>query len=140
MRAGVCTRGASNLVDAKIALSGLWNSGSASTILDKGAVLVTYIHHSYIVIWAGVCAGGAANTTLVINNNLAFSRGPVNSTGWTANHAYRICAMHAGISHHIVVVTWAVSIKARIIIVGICTRDNTLIATHAIVELSLIHI
>ncbi|GIS65850.1 MAG: hypothetical protein CM1200mP4_1980 [Rhodospirillaceae bacterium] len=53
MRAGVCTRGASNLVDAKIALSGLWNSGSASTILDKGAVLVTYIHHSDIVIWAG---------------------------------------------------------------------------------------
>ena len=60
----------------------------------------------------------------------------MNSTGGAANHTNRVHAVHAGIGHHVMVVSTTVAVKTRVVVMGSGASCNTFVTTDAAVHIN----
>mgnify|MGYP003342532120 CR=1 FL=1 len=96
------------------------------------ALAIANGHHSDILVWTGVCAGGTANTACIVYLDYTVER-TVNCAGWTTNHADRVLALQAGISNHNIVVNWPMANETWIVVVAVGTCTHTFVAARTTV-------
>lgn len=133
MGAGADAGGAADLIEAEVALGGLQEG--FLILGDEGlAVLVAGLDHADGAVGTVVGAGGAADTGIGIDHDLAAEAVAVDGTGRAANHADGVGAVHAGLSDHEVVVDGAVAEEAGVAAMGGGAGADAVVATRATVK------
>ena len=135
MRAGPLARGASWLVDAKVAFGGFEDRCSGNFVAYEIAPFVSYLDHPDVIVRAGASASSAANARGVVNDDIAGLLITVDGACGAADHANRIGAMHTRVGDHEVVEFTAVPDETWIVVVSLCTSIDAGVAAHASVEI-----
>lgn len=121
----------STTVVAHIALGSLQN-GQAGFLINLIASLFVFLRlHANVVVGAAFRATFAADTGAFVNLNLATRLRAMNRSRRTADHAYGILAMHAGLRKEPLAILRTPSFEQRTIVVSCRTGADAVIASRA---------
>ena len=116
MRASALARRTTQLVGAQVAF-GRFADLLITWVDEKLSLAIPHINHLDIVIRTTIGARRAANARAVVDHYIAsFFVTPDRSRG-TADHAYGVDTMHAGMGEHVLVIDVALANKAGIVVV-----------------------
>ena len=128
-------RRTANLVNTQIAFRRLDYGLTGNLIEDESALGISHLNHTDVVVGAVVGAGCATDTGVVIDHYLSRSLDTVNRTGRAPEHADRIEAVHARVSHHQALYTPAMPVKPRVVVVTHGARFRTRVTPDAAIQI-----
>ena len=128
-------RRTANLVNTQIAFCRLDYGLAGNLIKDKPALGISHLNHADVVVGAVVGTGRATDTGVVIDYYLSRSLDTVNRAGGATEHAHRIEAVHARVSHHQVLYAPAMSIEPRVVVMTHGARFRTRVTPDAAIQI-----
>ena len=96
---------------------------------------ISHLNHADVVVGAVVGTGRATDTGVVIDYYLSRSLDTVNRAGGATEHAHRIEAVHARVSHHQVLYAPAMSIEPRVVVMTHGARFRTRVTPDAAIQI-----
>ena len=135
MRTGPLAGRAAELTLAEVALCRFVYWCTGLIVSEYGSFRITHWNHSYIVVRAGIGAGGTADATVIVYLDDAFER-PVDGACRTTDHTDRVLTLHACICDHVVIVNRSVTNESRVIVVSAGAGTHTFVTSRAAIKIN----
>ncbi len=135
MRTGRSARGSRRLTTAHIALGRLHDRLARLHISVGTSLGIEYFRHPDVFVGARRSAGSASDADRFVDLDNAGFFVPSNRPGWTADHANRIAALHAGLHKLQPLVRNTLPDESRVAIVCTGTCFHAIVATRASMQI-----
>ena len=129
------TGGPSPLINAQIAFRG-FQERLLGIVTHNLPFSISNFYHADIVIGTALGTDPTTDASQIVYDDGSLGGIAANGACWTANHAYWIDTMHAGMCELEPIMDRTGSYKTWIVIMGGSTRSHTIIASRATIQIN----